>query len=120
MVGLFEAVRVTFGLRLRDPEGTLDHLATAGSGLIQWLALRNVLVLAAAGETERTMETVMSDTVRSNDVLNTPVPGPGLNGTTAEWTLAAISYLGLVDAFCEPDPGYDPRMAITSWIRPRG
>ena len=39
-------------------------------------------------------------------LLNDPIPGPGLHGEPAEWTLAAFAYLGVVDAFMELDPDF--------------
>jgi len=41
-------------------------------------------------------------------LLNAPIPGPGLNGEPAPWTLAAFAYLGVVDAFTELDPDFVP------------
>ena len=41
-------------------------------------------------------------------LLNAPLPGPGLNGETADWTLVSYAYLGLVDGFVELDPDFTP------------
>ena len=41
-------------------------------------------------------------------LLNAPLPGPGLHGQPAEWTLAAFAYMGVVDAFIELDPDFTP------------
>jgi AcrR family transcriptional regulator len=49
-----------------------------------------------------------SDTARVNGLLNAPVPGPGLNGEPAPWTLAAFAYLGVIDTFIELDPDFVP------------
>ena len=43
-----------------------------------------------------------------NGLLNAPVPGPGLNGEQAPWTLAAFAYLGVIDTFLELDPDFVP------------
>ena len=43
-----------------------------------------------------------------NVLLNGPVPGPGLDGKPAEWTLAAFAYLGVLDKFLELDPDFTP------------
>jgi len=43
-----------------------------------------------------------------NGLLNTPVPGPGLDGKPAKWTLAAFAYLGVLDSFLELDPDFVP------------
>jgi AcrR family transcriptional regulator len=49
-----------------------------------------------------------SDTAKVNGLLNAPVPGPGLDGKQAPWTLAALAYLGVVDSFIELDPDFVP------------
>ena len=41
-----------------------------------------------------------------NGLLNAPIPGPGLHGKQADWTLAAFAYLGVLDAFMELDPDF--------------
>jgi hypothetical protein len=43
-----------------------------------------------------------------NRLLNVPVPGPGLDGKQAPWTLAAFAYLGVIDSFIELDPDFVP------------
>jgi AcrR family transcriptional regulator len=94
------------GLRLRDPAHTLDHVALAGGLLVQSLALRNVQVQAAADAPEGPGLARAVDTAMVNGLLNDPIPGPGLHGQPAEWTLAAFAYLGVVDAFMELDPDF--------------
>ena len=63
---------------------------------------RNVQVRAAAGGDD-SGEAALVDTL-----LNAPLPGPGLHGQPAEWTLAAFAYMGVVDAFIELDPDFTP------------
>jgi hypothetical protein len=41
-----------------------------------------------------------------NGLLNAPIPGPGLHGKQADWTLAAFAYLGVLDGFMELDPDF--------------
>jgi hypothetical protein len=41
-----------------------------------------------------------------NGLLNEPIPGPGLDGGPARWTLAALAFLGVVDIFMELDPDF--------------
>jgi AcrR family transcriptional regulator len=93
---LFEAL----GLRLRDTARTMEHFQMAGGLLVQGLAARNAQLQAALGET---MEAAQVD-----ELLNAPLPGPGLDGEPAEWTLAAFGYLGVLDAFFELDPAFVP------------
>jgi len=47
-----------------------------------------------------------SDTAVVDALLNAPVPGPGLDGKPAQWTLAAFAYLGVLDTFLELDPDF--------------
>jgi hypothetical protein len=47
-------------------------------------------------------------------LLNAPVPGPGLDGKPAEWTLAAFAYLGVLYSFLELDPDFVPPGSVPS------
>ena len=99
LVAMFEHVAGEVGLRLRDPAWSAAHLQLAGGLLVQSMALRNLQVQAADG----------APTAADVDaLLNAPVPGPGLTGEPAEWTLTAFAYLGLFEAFVELDPDWVP------------
>jgi hypothetical protein len=106
MVAMFGFLAAQIGLRMRDPACTEEHLQLAGGLLVQALALRNTQVRAAIEDAAG------SDGVPAalhvDGLLNTPLPGPGLHGGTASWTLAAFAYLGVVDAFAELDPDFVP------------
>ena len=102
MVALFGFLAARIGLRMRDPARTVEHLQLAGGLLVQALALRNTQVRAAAEDTPRPAA------LHVDGLLNTPLPGPGLHGGTAPWTLAAFAYLGVLDAFAELDPDFAP------------
>ena len=138
LVAVLGQISQVIGLRLRDPAYTLDHVQLAGGLLVQSLALRNVQVQAAMGMTDSAgldgaaldgaaLDGAAvdgaaldgadldgaelggaSDTARVNGLLNAPVPGPGLDGKPAEWTLAAFAYLGVIDSFIELDPDFVP------------
>ncbi len=103
MVELFGFLASALGFRLRDPGRTAEHMQLAGGLLVQGMALRNVQVRTAMGDTE--------EVVHVDALLNAPLPGPGLNGEPAEWTLAAFAYLGVLEAFVELDPDFDPSAA---------
>jgi len=114
MVALFGIVATELGLRPRDPALTVEHLQLAGGLFIQSLALRNVQVQTAladedaGGPGDRDAQDGQ-DAVRHVDgLLNGSVPGPGLHGGTAAWSLAALGYLGMVEAFVELDPDFVP------------
>jgi hypothetical protein len=108
MVGVLGQLVGVIGLRLRDPAYTLDHVALASGLLVQSLALRNVQIQAAIGAPEGPGMASAADTALVDNVLNAPVPGPGLDGRPADWSLAALSYLGVIDAFMELDPDFTP------------
>ena len=102
LVAVFGFLAAELGLRMRDPAATIEHMQLAGGLLVQSLALRNVQVQAAA-DGDDSGEAAQVDTL-----LNAPLPGPGLHGQPAEWTLAAFAYMGVVDAFIELDPDFTP------------
>jgi AcrR family transcriptional regulator len=99
LVALFEYLRGAIGLRERDPARTIGHMVLAGGIMIQSFALRGLQTAAAAGDPEAAVV---------DDLLNQPVPGPGLDGRPAPWSLAAYSYLALIDAFLDLDPAWTP------------
>ena len=100
MVALFDYLIGEIGLRLRDPEAwSTEHLQLAGGLFVQSLALRNLQVQAADGAPEA---------AEVDALLNAPLPGPGLNGESADWTLVGYAYLGLVEGFVELDPDFTP------------
>lgn len=102
LVAVFGFLAAELGLRMRHPAATIEHMQLAGGLLVQSVALRNVQVRAAAGDDD-SGEAALVDTL-----LNAPLPGPGLHGQPAEWTLAAFAYMGVVDAFIELDPDFTP------------
>ena len=106
MVTVLFQLAAVVGLRPRNPAYTFDHMALAGGLLVQCLALRNVQIQAAAGATEGPGLASATDTALVDGLLNDPVPGPGLHGQPADWTLAAFAYLGVLDAFMELDPDF--------------
>jgi hypothetical protein len=102
LVAVFGFLAAELGLRMRDPAATIEHMQLAGGLLVQSVALRNVQVRAAA-DGDHAGEAATVDAL-----LNVPLPGPGLHGQPAEWTLAAFAYMGVVDAFIELDPDFTP------------
>jgi AcrR family transcriptional regulator len=92
------------GLRLRAPgHYRFEHIAVAGAALLEGLALRQLLAegLSSPGEGH-------GGDPYLRDIIDSPVPGRGVTGETADWSLAAVAFLGIVDAFVEPDPDYRP------------
>jgi AcrR family transcriptional regulator len=114
LVTVLSHLATVLGYRLRDPAFTLDHVQLAGGLLVQAMAQRNVQVqtaLARPGEAPAGAapgEDDLAEPAHVAGLLNDPMPGPGLGGQPARWSLAAFSYLGLVDVFMELDPDWAP------------
>jgi AcrR family transcriptional regulator len=129
LVTVLSHLATVLGYRLRDPAFTLDHVQLAGGLLVQAMAQRNVQVQAAlagpdaapgtadpdgaagaagAGGAVDPDENDLTEPARVAGLLNDPIPGPGLGGQPARWSLAAFSYLGLVEVFMELDPNWVP------------
>jgi len=129
MVAILGQLSAVLGLRLRDPAYTLDHVQLAGGLFIQSLAMRNVQVQAALATPHGELAapgpaapgpagpgpgpagaelTGAADATVVDGLLNVSIPGPGLHGEPTEWSLAALGYLGVLDAFFELDPDFKP------------
>lgn len=106
MVAMLGYLTRELGMRLRDPAYTLDHVQLAGGMLVQSLALRNVQVQAMVDDPGGAA--CSAEAARVNELLNTAIPGPGLAGEPAQWSLAALAYLNLIEGFIEPDPCFTP------------
>jgi hypothetical protein len=127
LVIVLRHLSTALGYRLRDPAFSLDHVQLAGGLLTQAMAQRNVQVRAALARPDNDQGAGrpgalhpggddqggddLAEPARVDRLLNAPIPGPGLNGQPVEWTLAAFSYLGLVDVFMELDPDFTPPAA---------
>lgn len=102
MASFYDLMGGLMGFRPR-PSCSYDHLAVAGAAVVEGLALRRVLVATAEssdGDDPRT---------RLAALVTERVRGPGLDGD-ADWSLAALGFLGVFDVLIEPVPAdeYDP------------
>ncbi|HEY6315443.1 MAG TPA: hypothetical protein VIY52_32195 [Streptosporangiaceae bacterium] len=95
-----------FGLRLRYPAFGYDHLASAAAALVEGLALRHILARSLAGGRDSRQPPRPASSL--GDIIITSRPGPGIDGTPADWSLAATAFLGILDALTEPDPATSP------------
>jgi hypothetical protein len=119
IVAVFSYLSDAIGFRMRDPDWSASHMQLAGGLLVQSMALRNLQVQAALG-TEAGTDPVagtgaapgdadaMANAALVDTLLNAELPGPGLNGKPAMWTLTAFAYLGIIEAFSELDPDFVP------------
>ncbi len=90
------------GLRLK-PGLTFQQLAVVGASMLEGMAHRRILTETARSTPRR--DAPPRDVPWSlHDVITGEVPGPALEGAeTVPWTPAAIAYVGLLDAFLEPE-----------------
>lgn len=82
MANFYAGLLPVFRYRLR-PGVTPRHVAAAGAAIVEGLVQRYVV---------------------SPELVDGRIPGPALDGGTTEWHLAAIGFLGIIQALAEPDP----------------
>jgi AcrR family transcriptional regulator len=102
---LIEYVMSALGLRLRHSAPALGQLVTAGSALIRGLVQRRIVAESALEDEQPYRGSLAS------------MPGPGIGGQPADWNLASVAYLGLVDSFLEPDPDFRESDAVSGQRR---
>lgn len=126
MADFYTSLLTTFGMRFRDPSCTVRHLAMAGAAVVEGLALRRMLVRAVDRIQQPPVVPEHGWTLR--EVLDTSFPGPDRGaspGRSSEpdsgqgdrggsrqeeeqgWSLAALAFMGIVQAMCEPVPDSD-------------
>lgn len=100
LVRFYRVLAQMLGLRVREGY-RFEHLAVAGGMVVQGLMMRQIIARNAEG----CPPPAGSGQSWSLDALiNDPLPGPGLDGGTAEWSFAAAAYLGIFEHILEPDP----------------
>lgn len=103
MTAFYSTMSETLGFRLRTPDITFRHLAAAGASVVEGLALRKLLVEANSKNGQQS-----GDGWSLPDLLDTPLPGPSIDGGSADWTLAAWAFHGVFDSVTEPIPDWEP------------
>ncbi len=107
MSEFYQQMLEVLGLRLRHPTVGPQHLATAGAAIVEGLALRKVLVDSALALPRKDLtEEQRGDVAKLQSYIDVAVPGPKLDGGTTDWSLAAVAFLGILDAIAEQDPDY--------------
>jgi AcrR family transcriptional regulator len=93
--------------RMRDDQYTVRHLAVAGAAIIEGLAMRHFLPRAINRASQP--PAVERTSWALGSLLQPGLPGPSPQGEVAGngWSLAAIAFLGIVDALTEPIPRED-------------
>lgn len=100
MAHFYEGISEALGLRLRAPQYTFEHIALAGSALVEGLAIRNAIL--EADEADEAPEPG-PERPTLDELLHGELPGPQ---GTGPWTTAALAFLGIADTFLEPDPDF--------------
>jgi hypothetical protein len=106
MADFYQLMAKALGFRLRNPNYSYQHLAAAGAALVEGIALRQIL--AEAQRNSLTSRKRQQPDINLGGLISSPLPGPGIDGEPADWSLAAIAFLGIIDAFVEPDPDFFP------------
>jgi len=88
-------------LRFRHPAYRFEHVTTAGAALVEGFALRQLLADAyQPGDSQVGGQAGGAGAEPSlHALLGDPLPGPGVRGGEASWTLLALAFDGLVDTF---------------------
>jgi AcrR family transcriptional regulator len=105
MAEFYQLMADGLGLRLRSPAYSYTHLAAAAAALVEGLALRQILADAQRGNPGSRSHHPHLDL---EQLISAPLPGPGIDGKPAVWSLAALAFTGILDTFVEPDPSYSP------------
>jgi AcrR family transcriptional regulator len=106
MADFYQLMGDALGFRLRSPAYSYTHLAAAAAALVEGLALRQVLAEARRDNPES--RTRQHQNLDLEKLISSPLPGPGIDGKPAVWSLAALAFIGILDTFVEPDPNYSP------------
>ena len=89
-----------------SPAYSYTHVAAAAAALVEGLALRQILAEAQRGNPGSRMHQLPH--LDLEQLISAPLPGPGIDGKLAVWSLAALAFTGILDTFVEPDPNYSP------------
>ncbi len=106
MAEFYQLMGDGLGLRLRSPAYSYTHLAVATAALVEGLALGQILAEAQHGNPGS--RTHQHQNLDLEQLSSSPLPGPGIDGKSAVWSLAALAFAGILDTFVEPDPDYSP------------
>jgi AcrR family transcriptional regulator len=94
MAAFYQDMGLVLGFRLKYADA-YDALAAAGASIVEGLVLRQIVMPELA---ERTFQ------------------APGLDRQMVDWTLPALAFMGIVEALVEPDPDYDPTVALAEYF----
>ena len=107
----YELMLPALGLRLR-PGLTIRHLATSLAAAIEGLGLRKIIIdgtqNASVPSADPDVDWALADVVDAPIDLGETRP----DGTSRPWSLAALTFLAIVDAFTEEIPDWQ----VPDWI----
>lgn len=99
MADFYAGMLEVLGLRFRNDSYTTRHMAVAGAAVVEGLALRRLVTMTVDGA--KRPPYVPDHGWSLGDLLAANLAGPG--GSDAQpWSLAALAFLGIVDALTEP------------------
>jgi AcrR family transcriptional regulator len=100
---LYRQMLLATGRRLRDEAYTIRHVAVAGAAIVEGLALRQILTNAVYGA--KRPPSMPDHDWSLASLVNDELPGPSAEGGMSEgWSLPAVAFMGIVDAFSEALP----------------
>ena len=99
MADFYSGMLKVLGLRFRNDSYTVQHMAVAGAAVVEGLALRRLITTAVDGA--KRPPYVPDHGWSLGDLLTANLPGPG-ESDAQHWSLAALAFLGIVDALTEP------------------
>jgi AcrR family transcriptional regulator len=108
---LYRQMLIATGTRLRDEAYTVRHMAVAGAAIVEGLALRQILAMAVYGA--KRPPSIPDHNWSLASLVNDELPGPSVEGGMSDgWSLPAVAFMGIVDAFSEAipaNPAIDPQ-----------
>lgn len=103
---LYRQMLTATGTRMRNEAYTVRHIAVAGAAIVEGLALRQILAMAVDGANQPPSMPDHNWSLAS--LINDYLPGPSADGGTSDdWSLPALAFMGIIDAFGEAIPVND-------------
>ena len=100
MVRFFEAIGAVTGMRVREGY-RLEQMVVAVGAVVQGMLMRKLILRNIDSAVHRLGA---AHGWSLDEVVNGAAPGPGLDGKTAQWSLGALAYMGIMEVFLELDP----------------
>ena len=96
MAAFYDDMMSALGLRFKSSDYTARHVAAAGASIVEGLALRRVLTLASRDAK------VPDHGWKLDQLVMSELSPPADSEVSEPWSLAALAFLGVLDALVEP------------------